>query len=98
MSRGHGAYAPLPSLRFAAWFKFPAGLDQIVMRRNDVPGCAGVEADIGAGNEIQSIHQPNRRRAVAVLPLDVGLAVAVEVGRGMDLPGGADIRSDVGAG
>jgi hypothetical protein len=74
------------NLKLAASCQFLIRLDKIVMRRNDVPGRSGIEADIAAGNEIQSVHQPHRRRAVGVLPLDIGLAVAVEVSRGVDLP------------
>ena len=35
---------------------------------------------------LRAVHQPDRRRAVAALPQDVGLAVAVEVAGALDLP------------
>src|SRR6185436_7544469 len=34
-----------------------------------------------------AVHQPDRRRAVHVLPQDVGLAIAVEVPGALDVPG-----------
>ena len=44
--------------------------------------------------ECRAVHQPDRRRAVVVLPQDVGLAVAVEVAGALDVPARARIRAD----
>jgi len=61
------------------------------MRRDHVPVCARIEPDIAARHEVEPVHQPHRRRTVGVLPLDIGLAVAVDVAGAMNLPGRAGI-------
>ncbi len=58
---------------------------------DNVPVASRIEADVGAADHAQPVHQPNRRRAVGVLPQDVGCAVAVEIG-------GADGTRPRGAG
>src|SRR5207244_847200 len=51
--------------------------------------------DIGSADDIGSVHQPDAGRPVIVLPQDVGLAVAVEIARAFDVPGGAGIGADI---
>jgi hypothetical protein len=53
--------------------------NDVVVLRDDVPIASRIEADIAAADEAGAVHQPHRRRAVIVLPEDVGLAVAVVV-------------------
>src|SRR5207342_1567134 len=58
-----------------------------VRSHDDVPIAPRIErAGHAARDKVEAVHQPDRRRAIAVLPQDVGLAVAVEVTRGLDVP------------
>src|SRR5258708_23909866 len=38
-----------------------------------------------------AVHGPDRRQAIVVLPKNIGLAVAVEIGRCLDMPRGPNI-------
>src|SRR5262245_62321812 len=54
---------------------------------DDMPVRARIERAGGTERgHVGAIHQPDRRRAVAALPQDVGHAVAVEIGAAFDLP------------
>ena len=48
-----------------------------------MPGRTRIGRAPARRQHVDAIHQPHRRRAVVVLPQDVGLAVTVEVGRGL---------------
>ena len=48
----------------------------------------------GAASERGAVHGPDRRQAAVVLPKNVGLAVAVEIGRRSDMPRGPNIGKD----
>src|SRR5436853_235440 len=52
---------------------------------------------IGARYKIGAVHQPHRRRAITVLPFDIGLAVAIEVAGAVHLPRPTRIEADIGA-
>src|SRR2546423_1697053 len=67
------------------------------MIRDEMPVRTRIDSYVAPGNEIKAVHQPYRRSAVGILPLDVGLAIAVEVGGGVDLPGRARVESDIAA-
>jgi Dehydratase family len=47
--------------------------------RDQVPTRSRIGRNIGARQDVGAVHQPHRRRAVGVLPFDVGLAVTVEI-------------------
>ena len=49
-------------------------------------GKHGGVCDVGA------VHGPDRRQAAVVLPKNIGLAVAVEIGRFRNMPSGPNIR------
>src|SRR5262249_12813662 len=55
--------------------------------RNDVPVTSRIErAGRAAKDEVQAVHEPDRRRAVVGLPQDVGLWVVVVVAGPLDVP------------
>jgi hypothetical protein len=58
-----------------------------------MPVAPRIEAEIGAADQAGAVHQPHRRRAVGVLPEDVGLAVGVEIARTDFMPIGAGMRT-----
>jgi hypothetical protein len=58
-------------------------LDQVPVTANI--GQRRLSGDLGA------VHGPERRQAAVVLPENIGLAVAVEIGRGRDMPRRSDI-------
>ena len=50
----------------------------------DVPARPRIErADAHLGHRVRAVHQPDRRRAVVVLPQEVAVAIAVEVVRSL---------------
>jgi len=58
-----------------------------VRSRDDVPIAPRIErAGHAARDKVEAVHQPDRRRAIAVLPQNVGPVVAVEVAAAFDLP------------
>ena len=57
-----------------------------------MPGRAGIGAGLGGMQNVHAVHQPDHRLAVVVLPLDVGLAVAIVIAGSDHIP----IRSGIG--
>jgi len=52
-----------------------------------VPVCVRIERAGGTDpHRTHAVHQPDRRRVIAALPQDVGLAVAIEVASALSLP------------
>src|SRR5258708_13387693 len=68
-----------PNTCWRARFALPALHKQIVMLRDGVPSRTGIEARTGAGDHAGAVHQPDRGRAVIVLPENVARAVPLLV-------------------
>ena len=62
-----------------------------------MPVRARIEPDVRATDEIGTVHQPDRGRAVVGLPQDVRLAVAVEIGGCDHVPGRPWIEAHIGS-
>ena len=96
---GFGPAAP-PPIRFRPFISQMRGLPSLFCHRMsdlpsllkspvrlDLPARPRIErAGHAAGYRVQAVHQPDRGRAVVVLPQDVGLGVEVEVAGRLDLP------------
>ena len=81
--------AGVPSSFCQRMSALPSPLKSPVAR--DVPARSRVR-QTPASNEAGAVHQPDRGRAVAVLPENVGLAVAVEVAGPRDVPARSRVR------
>src|SRR5882672_6837322 len=55
-----------------------------------------VVAGIGAAQDAGSVHQPDLSLTTVVPPKDIGVAVAIEIRRGLHMPCRPEVGADIG--
>src|SRR5258706_384758 len=61
-----------------------------------MPWGARIGPDIAGGQHRGSVHLPDHGLTAVALPQDVGLAVAIEILRALDVPRRSEIGTDIG--